>query len=53
LKKYNWESVDWIHLAKGRDWWRASVDTAMNPGVLKNMRELSDQLSNCCLLERD
>jgi hypothetical protein len=35
LEEIYWECVDWIHMAKGRDWWRASVDTAMNPGVLK------------------
>jgi hypothetical protein len=26
--------VEWIHLAQDGDWWRALVNTAMNPRVL-------------------
>jgi hypothetical protein len=28
------ESVEWIHLAQDRDWWRALLNTAMNSHVL-------------------
>jgi hypothetical protein len=30
LREIRWEGVDWIHLAKDRDQWRALVKTAMN-----------------------
>jgi hypothetical protein len=30
LGKIGWESVDWIHLAQGRDQWRVFVNTVMN-----------------------
>jgi hypothetical protein len=29
LREIEWEVVDWIHLAQGRDQWRA-VNTVMN-----------------------
>jgi len=33
LREARWESVDWIHLAQARDWWRALVNTVKNLGV--------------------
>jgi hypothetical protein len=30
LKEIGWDSLDWIHLAKDRDRWRALVNTVMN-----------------------
>jgi hypothetical protein len=30
LKETEWEVVDWIHLARGRNQWRALVNTVMN-----------------------
>jgi hypothetical protein len=30
----SWGSVDWIHLAQDRDWWRAFVNMMMNLRVL-------------------
>jgi hypothetical protein len=30
VKETGWEGVDWIHLAKDRDQWRAVVNTVMN-----------------------
>jgi hypothetical protein len=30
LNKIVWEGVDWIHLAQGKDQWRASVNTVTN-----------------------
>jgi hypothetical protein len=30
LKETDCEGVDWIHLAQGRDRWRAVVNTVMN-----------------------
>jgi len=33
LREIVWESVDWIHLARDRDQWRAVVNTVMNPWV--------------------
>jgi hypothetical protein len=27
LRKIGWENVDWIHLARDRDMWRALVNT--------------------------
>jgi len=30
LKETEWEVVDWIHLAQGRNQWRALVNTVMN-----------------------
>jgi hypothetical protein len=29
LREVGWEGVDWMHLAQGRDQWRAVVDTVM------------------------
>jgi hypothetical protein len=38
-----WESVDWIHLAKDMDRWRAVVNTVMNlPSVFIKCREFLD-----------
>jgi hypothetical protein len=28
-----WKAMDWIHLAKDRDQWRALVNTVVNPRV--------------------
>jgi hypothetical protein len=28
--KLGFESVDWIHLSRDRDWWQALVNTVMN-----------------------
>jgi hypothetical protein len=30
LLEIGWDSVDWIHLARDRDQWRAVVNTVMN-----------------------
>jgi hypothetical protein len=30
LRETGWGGVDWIHLAQGRDQWRAFVNTVMN-----------------------
>jgi hypothetical protein len=30
LREKGWGVMDWIHLAKNRDTWRALVDTVMN-----------------------
>jgi len=30
LRETGWEDVDWIHLAKDRDQWRALINTIMN-----------------------
>jgi hypothetical protein len=30
LKEIRWEGVDWIHLARGTDKWRAFVKMVMN-----------------------
>jgi hypothetical protein len=30
LREVGWDGMDWIHLAKNRDQWRALVNTAMN-----------------------
>jgi hypothetical protein len=35
LREIDWGSVDWIQLAQDRDWWRAVVNTEMNPRVLE------------------
>jgi alpha-glucosidase (family GH31 glycosyl hydrolase) len=34
LREFDWGSVEWIHLAQDRDWWRAVVNTVMNLRVL-------------------
>jgi hypothetical protein len=34
LREIGWESVEWIHLAQGRDRWQAVVNTVMNLWVL-------------------
>jgi len=36
LEKTGWEYVDWVHLAKDRDQWRAVVNTVMNLRIKKN-----------------
>jgi len=33
LREIGWEVVDWIHLARDRDQWQASVSTVMNVRV--------------------
>jgi hypothetical protein len=30
LTEIGWESVEWIHLAQDRDWWRALVNAVTN-----------------------
>jgi hypothetical protein len=30
LREIGWSYMDWIHLAQGRDQWRALVNTVMN-----------------------
>jgi hypothetical protein len=30
LGKIEWGGMDWIHLDKDKDWWRALVNTIMN-----------------------
>jgi hypothetical protein len=30
LKEIEWEGMDWMHLAQGRDQWQAVVNTVMN-----------------------
>jgi hypothetical protein len=34
ILEIGWEGLEWIHLAQNRDWWRALVNTVMNPLVL-------------------
>jgi hypothetical protein len=34
LREIGWDGMDWIDLAKGRDQWRARVNTIMNLRVL-------------------
>jgi hypothetical protein len=34
LRKIEWEVVDWKHLNKDRDQWRAVVNTVMNLQIL-------------------
>jgi hypothetical protein len=34
LREVSWEDVEWIHLAQGRDRWRAVVNVVMNLRVL-------------------
>jgi hypothetical protein len=34
LREIGWGSVEWIHLAQDRDWWRALVNMMMNFPVL-------------------
>jgi hypothetical protein len=34
LREIGWGSMDWIHLAKDRDQWRALAKTVMNLRVL-------------------
>jgi hypothetical protein len=29
LTEIRWESVDWIYVTQGRDWWRTLVNTVM------------------------
>jgi hypothetical protein len=33
LREIVWDDVDWIDLVQDRDWWRALVNTVMNPRV--------------------
>jgi hypothetical protein len=33
-REIGWGSVEWIHLAQDRDWWRAVVNMVMNLRVL-------------------
>jgi hypothetical protein len=30
IREIGWEVVDWMHVAQGRDYWRAVVNTVMN-----------------------
>jgi hypothetical protein len=30
VRKIRWSGMDWIHLAKDRDQWRAPMNTVMN-----------------------
>jgi hypothetical protein len=34
LREIGWEGVEWIHLAQGRDRWRAAVNAVMNLWVV-------------------
>jgi hypothetical protein len=34
LRELGWESVEWVHLAQGRDQWGAVANTVMNLRVL-------------------
>jgi hypothetical protein len=34
LREIGWGSVEWIQLARDRDWWQAIVNTVMNLRVL-------------------
>jgi hypothetical protein len=42
-RKIGWEVMDWIHLAKDRDQWRALVDTEIN---LRLPKEAGDFLTS-------
>jgi hypothetical protein len=35
LREIEWDGVDWINMAHGRDQWRALVNTILNLGVPK------------------
>jgi hypothetical protein len=34
LREIGWGGVEWIHLARDRDRWRAVVNAVMNPRIL-------------------
>jgi hypothetical protein len=46
LREIEWDSMDWIDLAKDRDQWRALVYTVMNLQVPKNTGHFS---RNCTI----
>jgi hypothetical protein len=33
LREIRWKGVDWIHVAQERDYWKALLNTIMNPQV--------------------
>jgi hypothetical protein len=33
VREIEWEAVEWIHMAQGKDLWWALVNTVMNPWV--------------------
>jgi hypothetical protein len=35
LKEFQWEAMEWIHLAQDRDWWQAVLNIVINLDSLK------------------
>jgi hypothetical protein len=42
LKEMRWYGVDFIHLAQGRDWWQARVNTVTDFWVPLNVGNVFD-----------
>lgn len=43
--KIGWESMDWIHLAQDRDWWRVLVNSDERSDSIQYRKHI-DQLSD-------
>jgi hypothetical protein len=48
LREIGWGGVEWIHLAQGRDRWRAVVNAVMNLRVLTPRRQLGTGFASSC-----
>jgi hypothetical protein len=48
LRDIGWGGMDWIHLAQGRNQWRALTNTLLNLPVPENFRIF---LSSCATVE--
>jgi hypothetical protein len=53
LREIGSGSVDWIHLAQGRDQWWALVNTVLNLWVPQKFWEFLDWLSDYQLTKKD